>query len=63
MGTVRRLVPDVLWILLAVLSGGVYGAWASGLGWIEGSLVGLAWGLVLAFLRTLRRRKPTPTPR
>lgn len=57
MGPLRRVVPDVVWILPAVLSGALYGGWASSLSWLQGALVGLGWGLVLTLGWTIRRRR------
>lgn len=57
MGTSRRVLPDVLWILLAVLSGALYGGVASSLSWLQGALAGLGWGLVLVLGWAIRRRR------
>jgi len=62
MGNLRRVGSDVVWILLAVLSGALYGGWASSLSWLQGALVGLVWGLVLVSVWTIRRRRKEALP-
>lgn len=57
MGTSRRVLPDISWILLAVLSGALYGGVASSLNWLQGALAGLGWGLVLVVGWAIRRRR------
>lgn len=57
MGTLRRVAPDALQVLLAVLSGALYGGWGVEPQLAQGALAGLGWGLVLTRGWAIRRRR------